>query len=365
MQTLATNRDVNVFTPGCVVSVDMGASKIAAALVSYSEAGVAPTVAHRVVLPTRCAEGGQAVMKSIEHAVQTVIDHSGTVTVAEGESAQITSQEVTSQDNNYVPLEGISVCAATSINAFDGSVLNSNGVIEHWTGMPIRANLEDRFHLPANVLGDVQAHALGEARWGASKNASLSLCVAPGTGVGGGIVIDGRLLKGSHGIAGHVGHVLSPFAKDLRCACGCMGHIEPLTSGPGIGALYQGVTLDDPHFDPTIDGAEVSRRANHGDTHAQQIIKEAGFALGQTSASCANILDPDVVVLSGSVCKAGQAWFDAFCEGYHTEALAPVQDIPIVHAQLGDDAPLIGAAEDLLDALATNNLQGKASVHNR
>lgn len=325
-----------------VVAVDMGATKTAAALVSYEQADRPPEVSCRVVVPTRCNAGGDEVMASIIRAAQLVIDQS-----------------------QGVDITGVSVCAATSINSFDGSALDSNGVIDHWTGMPICANVRKAFDMDANVLGDVQAHALGEARWGASKGAQVSLCVAPGTGVGGGIVINGHVLKGAHGIAGHIGHALSPLAKDIRCACGCVGHIEPITSGPAIGALYQGVTLDDPRFDPKLDGAEVARRARQGDERAQRTIKHAGYALGQVAASCANVIDPDIVVLSGSVCKSGQIWHDAFREGYRSEAVAPVHDIEIAKAQLGDNAPLIGAAEDLLDAIASDNLQGKARVHNR
>lgn len=344
MQTIMTQRSVRSFVPVRVIAVDMGATKTASALITYRRDDCTPDVSLYQTLPTRCNEGGYAVMDTIVHAVRSVHD---------------------AISDMSIPVAGISVSAATSINADDGSVFDSNGVIDNWTGMPIRANLEDEFHMPANVLGDVQAHALGEARWGVSRSARMSLCVAPGTGVGGGIVIDGKLLKGVHGIAGHIGHTLSPYAAHTQCACGCTGHIEPIASGPGIGALYQNVGVTDADFDPSIDGAEVSRRAHAGDTRAQWAIRRAGYALGQVSASCANMIDPDMIVLSGSVIRAGEEWFDSFCKGYKSQALAPVAHNRIEYAQLGDRAPLIGAAEDLLDEIASGHMQGKGSVYHR
>ena len=109
-------------------------------------------------------------------------------------------------------------------------------------------------------------------------------------------------------------------------------------------------------LDEARGGAWVSAQAQAGDTRALQVLHDAGFALGESIASWVNILDPELVILAGSVCRAGAPWREALSAGYQSQALDPVAQTRIVDAALGGEAPLIGAAEDLLDSLELTGL---------
>lgn len=300
--------------PLSVVSVDIGGTKIAAAVVSYERRGAAPRVAWRTEVATHAEEGGEAVLSRVVGACREALSH------AEGRVA------------------GIGVGTAGRVDVRTGSIAHANELMPGWTGCAVRARLAEEFSLPVAVLGDVQAHALGEARWGAARGAQTCIVMAPGTGLGGGIICHGRIVRGAHGFAGEIGSTLNPLAVDD-------GNLESVASGSGIEARYRQATGD------AVGGAEVSRRANEGEAAARRVIEDAGRALGLALAGWANMLDPEVAVVSGSVTKAGAAWRDALEKTYRSRVPAVLAELPIVDAALGSDAPLIGAAENLLDSV--------------
>ena len=321
---------VNV-RPQAALALDVGGTKLAAAVVVVGADG--PQVRCRVQVPTETDRGAAHVMERMERAAARALADYRTT-----ESA--------------VPVE---VCGAAALGCPDAAgerVAFGANLMEGWTGMPVAARLSRAVGVPCVLLGDVQAHALGEARWGAAAGAPSCLCVAPGTGLGGGLVIDGRLVRGAHGLAGHLGHMQSVHAQGMRCSCGTLGHIEAVTSGVGIGALYQGVDVASADFDPAIDGAWVARRAAQGDARARAVLAQSGFALGSEIGSWANLVDPAVIVIGGSVRKAGAVWREALERGFCSQALEPLLDVPLVDAALGDDAALVGAAEYALDRFA-------------
>ncbi|MBQ9003480.1 MAG: ROK family protein, partial [Eggerthellaceae bacterium] len=170
------------------------------------------------------------------------------------------------------------------------------------------------------------------------------LCVGIGTGLGGAFVIGGNVVRGVHGAAGHIGHTLHPAVAGEPCACGSVSHVERATCGTAISARFQGRNMGD-ELDPTLMGDEVARRANEGDLDAIAVLETAGRVLGESIGSWCNILDPELVVLSGSVTGAGPFWRRALDEGFKSQALAPLADTPILYAALGGDAPLVGAVE--------------------
>lgn len=313
------------------LALDVGGTKLAAAVVVVSKAG--PTVCCKTQVPTETNRGAEQVMRAMEQvAARVQADYR-----ASGAS---------------VPLAACGVAALGCPDAAGDRVAFGANLMEGWTGMPVAANMARCLDLPCVLLGDVQAHALGEARWGAAAGAQSCLCVAPGTGLGGGFVIDGKLVRGAHGLAGHLGHMQSVHAQGMRCSCGALGHIEAVTSGVGIGALYQGADTASPDFDPAIDGAWVARRADAGDERARAVLARSGFALGSEIGSWANLIDPEVVVIGGSVRKAGAVWREALERGFCSQALEPLHDVPLLDAALGDDAALVGAAEYALDRFA-------------
>lgn len=169
--------------------------------------------------------------------------------------------------------------------------------------------------------------------------------VAAGTGLGGAVITDGRVLRGKHGFAGEIGNVRCMVSGEPVGVEGTCAVLESVASGSGIEACYAAAGGQ------RLSGAEVSARAAAGESLAQRVIAQAGQCLGDAVASLANVLDPELVVLSGSVPKAGAAWRAAVQEGFETQMNAAQRDLPIVPAILGDDAPLVGAAENLLDSL--------------
>lgn len=297
--------------PFVVVSVDVGGTKIAAATVVYKRPGAAPALPWRIEVPTNAKEGGAAVLDTIVGVVRKALDHAD------------------------IPVVGIGVGTAGRVSVVDGSIVYANEIMPGWTGQPVGARLAEEFGLPVAVLGDVQAHALGEARWGAAQGAETCIVLAPGTGLGGGFICHGRIVKGSHGFAGEVGATMNPLGE---------GTLESIASGSGIEARYRTLTGE------ASSGAEIARRAYAGDGDACRVIEEAGEALGIALAGWANVFDPDVAVVSGSVTKAGVLWHDALRRAYESHVPEVLSGLTIVEAGLGSDAPLVGAAENLLDS---------------
>ena len=142
-----------------------------------------------------------------------------------------------------------------------------------------------------------------------------------------------------------------PAAAGVPCSCGATGHLEPIAAGPGIIEEYVRLGGDAELPDGTpMDGAEIDRRAAAGDKNAQAAEARAGRALGEVLGSMCNMLDPDVVILSGSVAQCGPNWSDAMAEAFRGQAMPPVATTPIVGGELGGDAPLIGAAENFVSS---------------
>ena len=174
--------------------------------------------------------------------------------------------------------------------------------------------------------------------------------VAIGTGLGGAYIVDGHIVTGAHGAAGHLGHSLHHLAAQTVCSCGGVGHAESVTSGTAICARYQGKEIGDP-LDETCMGAEISKRAAHGEPHAQDVLRFCGNALGQAIGSWCNLFDPEAVVISGSVVRAGDLWKQALEQGFTEQVMPPLRSTKLLFGSLENNAPLLGAAEYARDRL--------------
>ena len=202
-----------------------------------------------------------------------------------------------------------------------------------WGGTALGSVVTSEFGLPCSVLNDVHAHALGEARHGAGHGKDSVLTVAVGTGIGGAFV----------------NHVATPAAAGVDCPCGGTSHLEPVSAGPGIIREYVRLGGSDTLEDGSaLDGAEIDRRALAGEKIAQAAEERSGRALGEVLGSMCNMLDPSVIILSGSVAECGKYWHEALEAAFKLQAMPPVQATPIVKGTLGGEAPLIGAAENLV-----------------
>lgn len=315
-----------------VCAVDIGGTKIACAIMRFPATGEQPAPVYEAEVPTAAQEGGEAVYARVEQAVRDALAACG--------------HEVL----------GVGIGSAGVIDPETGSVVYANEIMPGWGGIALGPRLREALGMPVAVMGDVHAHALGEARWGVGRGYDSVLCLGIGTGIGGAFVSGGRVMRGTHGAAGHMGHIESAAAAGIPCACGRSGHLESVASGTSIGRMFEERYGRVDPSRPTV-GRDVNDLVAAGDERAIGVVREAGRALGASLGSLANILDPAIIVLSGGVIHEGtgwrsETWRESVAEGYASQALDPLQGTPIVIGRLEGDAPLIGAAENLLDSLA-------------
>jgi glucokinase len=222
---------------------------------------------------------------------------------------------------------------------------------------PLRDLIGTQVDLPVVVENDANAAAWGEHRFGAGRGVSDVVLITVGTGLGGGIVLDGRLLRGAFGVAGEFGHVrLVP--DGLPCGCGNRGCWEQYTSGSALIREARALALGRPDRaarllalsggDPgAITGRMVTQAAEAGDRTARELLAEVGRWLGEGIADLANVLDPAVVVVGGGVSEAGDLLLEPARRAYRTMLSAREHrpHLRIHAAELGNDAGLIGAAD--------------------
>jgi glucokinase len=222
--------------------------------------------------------------------------------------------------------------------------------IPAWRDFPLASRLMAAFALPVSVDNDAKALALGEARFGAGRGARNLLGMVVSTGIGGGIVTDGRLYHGASGNAGHIGHVIVA-AGGPRCECGARGCVTVYASGTGMAgrasaALARGVSSELaalPGGDVTAETIAGAARA--GDPLALRLYREAGQALARAIASAAALLDLDRVVLGGGVSLAGELLMAPLRREWQRCATLPfTRQLTIAPAELGGESGVIGAA---------------------
>lgn len=222
-----------------------------------------------------------------------------------------------------------------------------------WTGVPVAATLGDAVGLPVAVVNDGKTFALAEHRLGAARGSANALFVTVGTGIGGAIVADGRLIFGLGGASGEVGHLIVQ-PEGPRCTCGNFGCVETLASGPAIAAeairrVVQGFSTElatrcegnlnaiTPEF--------VALVAEAGDPAAIEILDRAGAWLGIALAGAIALVAPDVVVIGGGVAPAGSRYLRAAERTARAHSgVTEIDRIAFRTAALGYDAGVIGAA---------------------
>lgn len=230
-----------------------------------------------------------------------------------------------------------------------------------WRDVPIAARVASGLGLPCLVDNDANVAAFGELRLGAGRGHRYLLLVTVGTGIGGGIIIDGRPYRGAHGFAAEIGHVIVE-PDGPRCGCGNRGCWEQVASGAAIGRLGREAVEADPASplgrlaggDPeAVTGELVTRAAIEGDPASVRILAEVGRRLGEGIAGLVNVLDPEVVVVGGGAMGAGELLLGparaAFLDAVEAPDRRPA--VPIVAATLGPEAGAVGAALLALEEL--------------
>lgn len=228
-----------------------------------------------------------------------------------------------------------------------------------WREFPLAERLRDRFGVPVVVHNDAVAMAVGEHAYGAGRGSRGFLGVVVSTGVGGGLVLDGRVVSGRSGNAGHVGHVVvEPDGPE--CACGGRGCLEAVARGPAVvaWAVSQGwaVAPGEPGSDGEPDGVALVASARGGDPVALAALTRAGRALGVGLASAAALVDLDTIAIGGGLANAGDLLLAPAAAAFGRYArLDFVRDCRLVPAALGGDAGIVGAA-----VLARQTMAGAA-----
>jgi glucokinase len=222
------------------------------------------------------------------------------------------------------------------------------------TNVPLKDYMEATLNKKVRVNNDANVAALGEAWGGAGRGVSSCVCYTLGTGVGGGIVVDGRLIEGFSGMGGELGHMsIVPDLEAIQCGCGKMGCLETVSSATGIirmakDAVERGdrTTLS---LVETITAKDVIDAAKSGDEVAQRIVSRAAFYLGKSLAVVSVVVNPQRFILGGGVSAAGEFLFAQVREVFHKYAQDKAQEgVDIVAAELGNNAGVVGAAGLLL-----------------
>lgn len=226
----------------------------------------------------------------------------------------------------------------------DGEITSATDHLARWAGTPLRRRLTEVLGMPVTVLNDVQAVGLCEAMLGAAKGHRSALLLALGTGVGGAIARNGIVERGAYGIAGSVGHHLSPVRRGRRCPCGGTDHLEAYASGTAMEEEFRTRTGRD------IGLREIAALAQSGDVDAKAVIAEAAEVLGAVIGSANNVVDAEIVVIGGGVLALGDMLLAAAREAARREALGASKAVQIVPAQFGPTACLIGAGLAALSA---------------
>lgn len=305
------------------LGVDLGGSKISYALLD--EGG---HIFHRVVEPTDAQEGPEAVINRMAARIQDLLFQS------------------------QVNVVGIGIGAAGMTDSLHGVVLLASNL--RWRDVPLRQNLIDRLGKGWENLiwvdKDTNAAALGELYYGASLGCRHMLYVTVGTGVGGGMILDGRLYHGASEGAGDIGHlVLKP--DGILCGCGKYGCLETLASGPAITrfflyALNQGTASVLASLPPDqISAHSIVEAASKGDRLALGCLEDAGKWLGKALAYYIDINNPERIIVGGGVARAGDLLLEPARRVIAAQALpGNVQTVNLLPAGLIEDSGVIGAA---------------------
>jgi glucokinase len=213
-----------------------------------------------------------------------------------------------------------------------------------WRGESPVTDLAEIFKLRVALENDGDAAALAEAGWGAGRNRKRLIYITVGTGIGGGIVLDGQLYRGVEGAHPEVGHqVIDPTGP--ACSCGFRGCWESLAAGPAMAAWFQAHAPADYAGRDAMTAKQICENAQKGDVVALQVIEREAYYLGLGLANLINLFTPDAIVLSGSVMKSADLFMPrvrAVIRGGCR--FVPADKTELTLASLGDDTNLIGAA---------------------
>jgi glucokinase len=305
------------------VGVDIGGTKIAAGLVNVN--GEISSVWRTPMNPNGSAEEG---LRSVICAIKQVLG------------------------DDPSDVQGIGICAPGPLDPITGVILNPPNV-PCWRNFPLAQSLQKLYPVLVRVDNDANAAALAETRWGAARGYSNVFYATIGTGIGTGMVLDGKIFHGRTGSAGEGGHVSIDYHGPV-CRCGKRGCIEILASGTAIarrareslaaGAKSCMIDLAGGNLD-SITGEIVAKAYTAGDRFAGDLLRETADMLALWLSNMIDLLDPDVIVIGGGAAALYAAFFDRWRERIREITLNPrAHEVPILHARYGADSGVAGGA---------------------
>lgn len=314
-----------------VIAIDLGGTRVRAALFEGHH------ILGRAVARTDIAGGPKAVMDQIEHL-----------------AAQACAGE-----GRYA-IRGIGICSAGPLDAEAGVILGIP-TIPGWEDFPIVDELSARMGHRVLLENDAIAATFGEWRLGAGRGLSHMAYVTVSTGIGGGAVVDGRLIHGNKGMAGHFGHIRLA-QEGPRCACGTIGCFEALASGTALGGRarkaageFPGTYLAEAAKRGSVEASDVIEGARVGDLVCLSLVREEARFLGQGLTGIVHALSPQRVVMGGGLSLA----FDLFESGIHeviaSDAMPPFRDVQVVRAEMGDNSGLAGIAAMVAERISASS----------
>ncbi|MCQ2500657.1 MAG: ROK family glucokinase [Lachnospiraceae bacterium] len=232
--------------------------------------------------------------------------------------------------------------------------VDQNGIVQKcvnlkWGVIDAAGELSNLLGVPVKVENDANVAALGEAWKGAGEGVSSSIMVTLGTGVGGGLIYDGKIFSGSHGAAGEIGHICVNAQETRKCNCGKYGCLEQYCSATGIVRMTNRALLENKDASPLRKRKRLSAKAiftalGEGDPLANAIVNQVGDTLGKALAGITCTFDPERIVIGGGVSNAGKPLINAIKAGYRKYAFHATKKTEIVKASLGNNAGIYGAA---------------------
>jgi glucokinase len=311
-----------VKVPTVVLAMDIGGTKLAAGVVSASGRVLAESV--------RLTDPGSQPPEVVE------------ILFALAEDA------ISAADTEWRALAALGLSFGGPVDFPAGTTVTCHH-LPGWERVALRDLLVERSGLPTVMDNDANAAGLGEVVFGAGQGTAHALYVTVSTGIGAGLVLDGRIYRGANSMAGELGHTLVA-PEGPPCACGRIGCLEAVASGPaiarlarealesGVDSALQAVPLTD------LTAQHVSEAAGH-DTLAARVMAQAGEYLGLAIASAVNLVNPEVVVVGGGVSQAGEVLLRPLRDAVQRHAVPDnAKGLRILGGQLGNRGGLLGAA---------------------
>ena len=309
-----------------VLAIDLGGTKIIAAIISDKGQVMA-----REYYLTLAEEGPQAVIARVLSAIDHLLD---------------------SRNLDLSELHSISLAAAGAIDLDKGLVTLSPN-LPGWYNIPLRDIVKDKYRVNTFLINDASAAAWGEHHFGVGRGVNNLILLTLGTGIGGGVIINGELYSGPCGSAGEIGHTTIDV-NGPRCSCGNVGCLEMLASGTAVaqGAIRRISQGERSSLAEIVDGkvgnitAEaVGAAAKNGDSLALEVISKAATYLGAGMVNLVNIFNPEMIIIGGGMAPMGDLLLDTARKVVKERAFPlSAQAVRIVTAQLGDNAGVLGAA---------------------